>query len=325
MPKIDWSQFIPDLIIAVIVMVGTVILGRIAYFRSERFKTWLNRLLLKFALGLRWLVEKWYFFIPLCIVIILGIITFRIYADWKIVAFTFMCYIIGLLSWGLSNRHQKLRGRNRAINSIKAKFLTIPMPAGIGNSYLKDRYIAPPFVDVVLGGAQFQFKADSLIFDTNEHNPYYRPRNDGGKEIDFQLPKPENQVKSVYFLINSGNSKSIYANEVIGEIRLLFKDAPPIVVELVLGQNIREWCPGNSGDYVREASSPTITMDAWKGLGKNGATAVMDCLQIPVYECMRNCFLEKIIFVYKPTKRPTDTMGVHFSVFAVSLEIEQRM
>jgi hypothetical protein len=207
----------------------------------------------------------------------------------------------------------------------KPKFLPIPLNPGIGNSYLKDRYIAPPFGDVVLGGAQFLFKADSLIFDTKEQIRESLPLNNGGKEIDFQLPKPEYQVKSVYFLINSGNSKSIYSNECIGEIRLLFKDAPPIVIELVLGLNIREWCPGNPGEYVREVTSPTITMDAWKGLSKSGASAVMDCMQIPVYECMRNCFLEKIIFIYKPTQRPTDTMGVHFSVFAVSLEIEQRM
>jgi hypothetical protein len=237
-----------------------------------------------------------------------------------------MAFVVTKIQQCLSSHVKFLLPRklNRFVEN-KPKFLPIPLNPGIGNSYLRDRYIAPPFGDVVLGGAQFQFKADSLIFDTNKQIRNSLPRNDGGKEIDFQLPKPENQVKSVYFLINSGNSKSVYANEGIGEIRLLFKDAPPIVVELVLGQNIREWCPGNPGDYVREASSPTIIMDAWKGLSKYRANAVMDCLQIPVYECMRNCFLEKIIFVYKPTQRPTDTMGVHFSVFAVSLEIEQPM
>jgi len=325
MPESDWAQFIPDLIIAVIgVLFAIIVTGTIACFRSERFKTWLSKLLANFALGLKWLVEKWYFFLPLCIVIILGTITFRIYADWKIVAFSFLCYLMGLLGWRLSNRHQILRGRNRAINGIKTKFLAIPLPAGIGNSYLKNRYIDPPVRDVVLGGAQFRLKQDSLIFDTNEHISSFLPRSDGGKEVDYRLPEPANQVKSVYLLINSGNSKNIYVNEVIGKIRLIFKDAPPIVVELVLGQNIREWCPGNSGEYVRETSSPS-TMNVWMGMSKNGANAVIDCLKIPVYECMRNCSLEKIVFVYKPTQKPPDTMGVHFSVFAISLEIESRM
>jgi len=205
----------------------------------------------------------------------------------------------------------------------KTKFLPISLFPGVGNSYLKSRYIAPPFGDVVLGNARFRLESDSLIFDTDEQIRYYLPRSDGGKEIDFQLPEPQNQVKSAYFLINSGNSKSIYAHKGIGEIRLVFKDAPPIVVELVLGENIREWCPGNPGDYVREASSPMITMDVWTGLSKGGANAVIDCLKIPVYECMRSCYLEKIIFVHKSPQQPSDTMGVHFSIFAMSLEIEQ--
>ena len=58
-------------------------------------------------------------------------------------------------------------------------------------------------------------------------------------------------------------------------------------------------------------------------MNKQGASAVIDCLEVPVYESMRNNALEKIIFVHKPTQRPSDTLGVHFFVFAVSLEIEQ--
>ncbi len=155
----DWSQFIPDLIIAVIsVLLVAIVTGTIAYFKSERFKTWLNKQPSKFALGLKWLVEKWYFFAPLCIVIILGIITFRIYADWKIVAFSFICYITGLLSWGLSNRQKISHDRNRKTTGTITKFLPIPLPAGIGNSYLKNRYIEPPLGDIVLGGAQFGLK-----------------------------------------------------------------------------------------------------------------------------------------------------------------------
>ena len=127
----------------------------------------------------------------------------------------------------------------------------------------------------------------------------------------------------VYDNVLQSASKRQSDKVVIGEIRLIFRDAPPICVELILGQNIREWCPGNPGDFVRDAPSPTITMDAWTGLSKDGANAVIDCLRIPVFECMRNCFLERIIFVHKSPQRPPDEMGVHFSVFAVSLEIEQ--
>ena len=209
-------------------------------------------------------------------------------------------------------------------NKNRAVFLPIPLRPGIGNTYLKYRYIDPPTGDVVLNGVRFLLAPDMLIFDTSGQISSYLPRNDGGKEVDFRLPEPAIGVKSVYLLINSGNSKNIYANETIGKIRLIFKDAPPIVVELVLGQNIREWCPGNSGEFVRETSSLSIT-NVWTGMSKNGTNAVIDCLKIPVFQCMKNCSLQQIVFVHKPIQKPPDTMGVHFSVFAISLEIEQQV
>lgn len=323
MSEIDWSQFIPDLIITIIGIVFTSIFtGTIIYFKSERFKTWLNKLPIKFVFGLKWLVEKWYFFLPLSIVIILGAVAFRTYGDWKITAFSLICYTIGLFSWWLSKSRQILFRKNGKNNTVETKFLPIPLPTGIGNLYLKNRYIDPPIGDVVLGGAQFQLRLDSLVFDTNEQIHSYLPNDDGGKEIEFQLTESVNRVKSVHFLINSGNSKTSYANKKIGTIRLVFKEAPPIDIELILGENIREWCPGNSGEYIRETSSPATVVGVWAGMSKSGANAVIDRLKIPVYECMRDCFLERIIFVHKSVPQPPDTMGVHFSVFGISLEIQ---
>jgi hypothetical protein len=199
--------------------------------------------------------------------------------------------------------------------------LPIPISAGFGNSYLKNRYINPPVGNVVLGGAQFRLEKDSLIFDTNEQIRYYLPHDDGGKEVEFQLSTSVNRVKSVYFLINSGNSKKIYADRSIGRIRLVFKEAPPIDVELELGKNIREWCPGNSGGYIRETSSPETITDVWTGMSKDGAMAVIDCLRISVYECMKDCYLEKIIFNHRSLPQTPDIMGVHYSVFGITLEI----
>jgi hypothetical protein len=292
---------------------------------TQRFKTWLNKLSASAAHRFKWLVvEKWYFSFPLFIAIVFGVIVFRFYADWKIVFLSFTFYIIGLLGWGLSNNRQpQIFSKKQALNAAKPKFIPITLQASIGNSYLKNRYIDPPIGDVVLGGARFQLKKDSLIFDTNENMRYYLPLDYGGKQVDFQLPKSVNRVRSVYFLINSGNSKNIYANKSIGKISLIFKDAPPIDVQLELGKNIREWCPGNSGEYVREISSPETVTGVWTGMRKNGANAVIDCLKIPVYEFMKDCYLEKIIFVHRSLPQPPDTMGVHYSVFGISLEIQE--
>ena len=323
MPESNWSQFIPSLINTVIGVLLTLIVGgAIAYLKSNRFKKWFNQLLTKMTLALKWLISKWQLIVLHSFVVILGMVIFRIYSDWRILAFSFICYVVGLLSWGFYIGHPISFSRSKSTES-KTKFLPISLFPGIGNAYFKSRYVAPPSGDVFLGNAQFRLEPDALIFDTSEPIRDCLPRNDGGKEIDFHLPKPQNQVKSLYFLINSGNSKINYAHQSIGEIRLVFKDAPPIVVKLVLGDNLREWCPGNSGDFVREASSSMITMDAWTGLSKHGKNAVIDCLQIPVYECMRNCFLEKIILVHKSLQKPPDTMGVHFSIFAMSLEVAQ--
>lgn len=322
MPESDWSQFIPDLIITIIgVFFASILAGTIAYFKSEKVKTWFNRLPRVIAQGGKWLVEKWYFLLPLCMVMLLSAIAFRLYGDWKLIVLSFASYLIGLLSWVLFNSHHQIFGKKRTIDTTTPKFLPISLPVGAGNSYLKNRFINPPIGDIILGGAQFRLEKDSLIFDTNEHIRYYLPLDDGGKEVEFQLYKSVNRVKSVFLLINSGNSKIIYINRSIGKIRLVFKDAPSIDVELELGKNIREWCPGNPGEYIRETTSPETINDVWVGMSKNGANAVIDCLKIPVYECMKDCFLEKIIFTHRFFPQPPDTMGVHYSIFGISLEI----
>ena len=197
MPIIDWSEFIPDLIVAfVAVLLALIVSGVIAYLKSDRFKKWFNRLLNKIMLALKWLITKWRLIVLHSLVVVLGVVIFRIYPDWKIVAFSLVCYMVGLLSWRISKHHPVVS------TETETKFLPISLVPGVGNSYLKSHYIAPPTGDVFLGNAQFRLEPDSLIFDTNEQIRYYLPRSDGGKEIDFQLPEPQNQVKSVYFLIN---------------------------------------------------------------------------------------------------------------------------
>jgi hypothetical protein len=269
----------------------------------------------------KWFVEKSYFVLPLCLITLLTVIAFRFYVDWKLVVFSLASYIIGLLSLVLFNSRQNQFEKKKTMDTIATKFLPIPLSPGFGNSYLKSRYINPPTGDVVLGEAQFRLEKDTLIFDTNEQIRYYLSPDDGGKQVMFQILQPVNRVKSVYLLINSGNSKNIYANRSIGKISLVFKEAPQIDVELVLGNNIREWCPGNSGDYIRETSSPKTIPNVWMGMSKNGATAIIDCLKIPVYEFMKDCYLEKIIFTHKSFPQPPDTIGVHYSVFGISLEL----
>ncbi len=318
MPPSDWSQFIPELISG---LLTAILLGIFAYLISDKFKRWVKKLPNRIINIQKWLTARWYFILPHSLVIVLAII-FRIYTDWRIVIFSLTCYIVGWLSLRLSAGYPLAFGKKKSMKA-KSEYLPVSLVSGAGNSHIKNYYIDPPYGDILLGEAQFRLDPNALIFDTNKQHTHTLLA-DGKLVIDFlKLSKPQNHIESVYLLINSSNSKSIYAHQSIGEIKLVFKDAPPIVVELILGANIREWCLGNPGDFVREASSPMLMMGMWKGLSKNGANAVIDCLQIPVYECMKGCFLEKITLVHKPLKHPSDTLGVHFSIYAVSLKITQ--
>jgi hypothetical protein len=199
-------------------------------------------------------------------------------------------------------------------------FTPIALLPGIGNAYLRNLYInLPEGNDVKLDGVPFLISRNTLYFDTNEQLRYYLPLEDGGREVEMRLPKPVANVKKVHALINSGNSKNVYANQKIGEIRLLFSNIHPISTDLILGYNIREWAVGNQGDYIREPSVPTNRM-AWQGMNKQGVNAVIDHLEIVVPDAIRNAILEKIVFVHRPTRHATDGLGVQYLVFAVTVE-----
>jgi hypothetical protein len=57
-------------------------------------------------------------------------------------------------------------------------------------------------------------------------------------------------------------------------------------------------------------------------MNKDGVNAVIDCIEIPIFECLRTNPLEKIKIIHIPTNHPTDELGVQFSIFAISLEMD---
>ncbi len=220
-----------------------------------------------------------------------------------------------------SRSNLRLSRNSKSETPLEKRFLAVALSPGVGNARLQDRYILPPSGSVLLARTEFQLDVQSLIFDTSAHIREFLPLDTDGKRVELRIPKPINGITAAHFLLNSGNSKMIYARSIIGSISLIFRDAPPVEVELVLGYNIREWCPGNPGDYVREVSDSKNVRNAWVGMSKTGANAVIDCLTVPVFPVLRSSFLEKILFVHKSALKPPDTMGVNFSVFAISLEI----
>lgn len=333
MTNSDWSQFIPDLVIGIILAIFALALSAIiAYFRSKKFHNWLDKLFL--GLGISKHLSLWkyrwhkyrLFFLISCLVIILEIIFYLVSSDWIKVGLSAISFLLGAYSFYATDRYRRLlSSRSELLSSrFETKFLSFPISSHIGNAYLNSRYLDPPSGEVSLGGATFQLKQDSLIFDTNENIRLYSLRDDGSRMVGLRLSKPINAISSVNFLINSGNSKSNYLHKKVGEIILSFDVAPPIVTELILGENIREWCVGNHGDLVRETTSPSINV-VWKGMNKQGTSAIIDCLRIPVFPILQTACLEEIIIVHKPTQQPPDTLGVHFSIYAISIEYTQRV
>ena len=196
----------------------------------------------------------------------------------------------------------------------------ISLHPGIGNAYLRNLYLNLPDGDARLDGIPFLIARDTLYFDTNEQIRYYLPRQDGGKEVEMPLTEPIANVKKVHFLINSGNSKCVYAGQKIGEIVLRFDNVYPISIDLILGHKIREWAVGNQGDLVRELTDSSVRL-AWQGMNKQGVNAVMDHLEVTIPDAINNAILEKIIFVHMPTRHATDSLGVHYLVLAVTVEV----
>jgi hypothetical protein len=211
--------------------------------------------------------------------------------------------------------------RSKSANAIRNTFLPVALTPGIGNAHLSSRYISPPTGRIRLSGIEFDLSENALIFDTAAHIREYRQVDGTGKRVELGISKPLSGIVAAHVLLNSGNSKNVYSRVGIGQISFYFRDAPPINVNLVLGYNIREWCPGNSGDYIREADPRSGLKQVWAGLSKDGTNAVIDCLTIPVFEIMRNAYLEKIAFVHNLEIKPPDTAGVNYSVFGISLEI----
>lgn len=316
--KSDWSQFIPEIVAGVIS--SLVVAAAIAYLTSKRFKEWLGRALDGVRDALKWIVDQRLLIMLHLVGGICGAAVYLLLPKWGLLVLSVVGYTTALLAWRLATGRPLPFGDH---NPGDTKRETIPtaLHPGIANSHLGDLYIDPPAGHLCVEEVCFQIEEKGWLFDTNEQIRYSRSLGEGGTAVDLQLREPQSHVRSLHFLINSANSKEVYRNRVVGEIRLVFSGAPPIVVELVLGENIREWCIGNDGDFVREASSPRLTT-AWTGSAKNGKSAVIDCLGIPVHECMSNCLLEKVVFVHRRLRRPSvDTIGVHLLVSAVALVV----
>ena len=258
---IDWTQFNTQLLVGLVLM---LIGGVVVYFKSDRFRSWFSRIMRVLAKKFRWALGQWKVILLLSTIALVDIVLAQTFGILLLVFIAIANLFCGAITLKLLSPSGTVSKMESAYRGSNAYFVPLPIRPGIGNGLIRNRYLGFPTGSVELAGKQFEFSDDPLFFDTNGLLRYSRTRDDGSIEVDFHLDEAIPNVKNVHVLINSGNSRQAYYSQAIGGIMLLFIDVPPITVDFILGKNVREWCIGNPGDFVREVSSEKV-QNAWKG------------------------------------------------------------
>ncbi|PKO20938.1 MAG: hypothetical protein CVU38_17440, partial [Chloroflexi bacterium HGW-Chloroflexi-1] len=143
---------------------------------------------------------------------------------------------------------------------------------GVANASTTDGYVDPPVGDVVLSGVHFSLGQGGSV--TTQAAPL--PGNPQSVSLSVDAQGPE----VVYLLLTGGDLFSRFAGQTVGRVRLVFSDGKVHAVDLVAGQNLREW--KHSGDVVSRATGPELT-EVWRGTNRDDAgAAVIDMLSIAV-------------------------------------------
>lgn len=118
--------------------------------------------------------------------------------------------------------------------SVKLTFHTLSL-ISVANARTQEGYVDPPLNDVWLGGIKFHLPPGKNSVTTQAETLSSFPTKITLSDLDVSL------AKSAYFLITGGNTKLKYKGNKVGEVRLYFEENRPYIVDLIAGQNIREW------------------------------------------------------------------------------------
>ncbi len=151
------------------------------------------------------------------------------------------------------------------------QFLTISLQE-VANASSADGYVDPPVGDVVLSDVLFSLSKGASI--TTQAVPL--PDN----PTSISLPVDAEGPQMVYLLLTGGDLYSRFTGRTVGSVRLVFGGGQAYMVDLVVGQNLREW--KYSSDVVTSATDPALT-EVWRGTNHfDSSAAVIDMLTIPV-------------------------------------------
>ena len=163
------------------------------------------------------------------------------------------------------------------------QFLAVSLE-GVANARATEGYVNPPLGDVVLGGVRFSLGRGGSV--TTQAAPL--PDNLTGIALPLDAPGPQ----AVYLLITGGDLFSRFAGQTVGRVRLVFGDGQVHAVDLVAGQNLREW--KLSAGVIGRTTDPALT-EVWRGANHfDASAAVMDMLRISVPEGLQGGRLTRI-------------------------------
>ncbi len=155
--------------------------------------------------------------------------------------------------------------------AASGQFLAVSLNA-VANASTADGYVNPPVGDVVLGEVRFGLGAGGSV--TTQAGPLPDNPVSVALTVDAQAPQ------AVYLLLTGGDLFNRFAGQTVGRVRLIFGDGKTHAVDLVAGQNLREW--KLSAGVIGGATGPELA-EVWRGANRNDSSAaVIDMLRIPV-------------------------------------------
>lgn len=142
----------------------------------------------------------------------------------------------------------------------------------IANADITENYASAPLGNVTFGEVPFKLGQGRSF--TSQADPL--PNNPPNVLLPADVPSP----RAVYLLITGGDLWSQYAGSRIGRITMRFASGETYGVDLIAGENIREWKQGEG--VVSSTTAPSVA-EVWRDTDTNGPTpAIIDMLAIDV-------------------------------------------
>ena len=166
-------------------------------------------------------------------------------------------------------------------STIDPKFYWLSL-SQIANESTENGYKSPPQGLVELEGVPFDFPTGQNSATTQAET---LPNFPLVLQLDSNIFAPE----KVHLLITGGNTFTRFSGRIIGKIRLSFVQGDPYEIDLIAGQNIREWKLLDEQTVSKISSEQVV--EVWRTESNFGGVGVIDMLTIDLPAEYRSDYL----------------------------------